>query len=926
MGRHSWGRTLVHCVLLALWLTGVMFGAARGAASPVAPANALASDRGGAQQGGQSAPQERREAVQRRGSNPLAGAPSPAQSPDWTIQRVDSVKWFQDMGPRSLALDAAGHPHVAYGGDRLYYRWYDGTEWHEETVDEAATTGCHTSLVLDAAGRPHISYNQGNCGLYIPYGNLRYAFFDGASWQVLTVTSDVADASALALDAAGRPHVGYCRPDCSSSPCSCRAVEYAYYDGTAWITTTVDSGSQVGHGISLALDAAGRPHLTYHGSDNSVRHAWYDGTAWQTEIVDDSCAAATAGSTSLVLDDAGRPRVSYGCVEFSPPYYFYDVLRYAWYDGAAWQIEGVGKGGTESSLALDSAGLPRIGYVYSSDGSLRYTHYDGTSWVDEAVDGEEGGFPSLALDTTGQPWISYGRIDSYYGTRELRLARYEGGVWKLAVLDTTSDTGSGPDLALDSAGEPHVSYISCYAIWCSLRYAQPQGPGWQAEILQPVGGGTCNSLALDAADRPHMSYCDEVFNLWYMVLDGTGWHTETVDSVGGVGFGASLALDSAGRPGISYYDVTNGDLRYARRTDQGWHVEIVDYDQRGATTSLVLDAAGRPHISYELSRPGIAILKYAYFDGNGWQLSTVDGDGGACSSLALDTAGRPHIAYHGTWPTATLRYASFDGSAWQIETVDGGGEYTSLALDAAGRPQISYRGASGSLKFAFFDGSTWQIEAVDSATTFTALALDAAGQPHIGYYDDVSATVKYAYQLRVPVDGVSISGPDVLPLGVTALYSATVTPPSATLPVTLRWSNSTLGPTAPYSWTVTGTHTLAVTATNRWGQAQAAFSVNVFFQPLQGVEIDGPAALLVGQQGTYYAIPQPVTASRPITFTWGDQTGVVAYYSWATTGTFTLTVTATNDAHIFYANTFAVSVLPAGSYRVYLPVVLRNEQ
>jgi hypothetical protein len=30
------------------------------------------------------------------------------------------------MQPRSLALDAGGHPHIAYGGDALYHAWHDG--------------------------------------------------------------------------------------------------------------------------------------------------------------------------------------------------------------------------------------------------------------------------------------------------------------------------------------------------------------------------------------------------------------------------------------------------------------------------------------------------------------------------------------------------------------------------------------------------------------------------------------------------------------------------------------------------------------------------------------------------------------------------------------------------------------------------------
>ena len=91
------------------------------------------------------------------------GAPAgrdPQNGPDayaWDIQRVDAPKYFEPGGDRSLRLDAAGHPHLAYGADALYHAWHDGTTWHLETVDPAPGVGRFASLALDAAGHPHIS-------------------------------------------------------------------------------------------------------------------------------------------------------------------------------------------------------------------------------------------------------------------------------------------------------------------------------------------------------------------------------------------------------------------------------------------------------------------------------------------------------------------------------------------------------------------------------------------------------------------------------------------------------------------------------------------------------------------------------------------------------------------------------------------------
>ena len=132
-----------------------------------------------------------------------------------------------------------------------------------------------------------------------------------------------------------------------------------------------------------------------------------------------------------------------------------------------------------------------------------------------------------------------------------------------------------------------------------------------------------------------------------------------------------------------------------------------------------------------------------------WNTEMVEGGWVMHNSLILDTAGCPHISY-AHWDQGVLKYAHFDGNVWQVETVDSAedlGNFTSLALDTAGRPHISYYGVGRVLKYAHFDGSAWQVETVDSTGDvgqYASLALDAAGQPHIGYQDQSTGDLKYA--------------------------------------------------------------------------------------------------------------------------------------------------------------------------------------
>jgi len=392
------------------------------------------------------------------------------------------------------------------------------------------------------------------------------------------------------------------------------------------------------------------------------------------------------------------------------------------------------------------------------------------------------------------------------------------------------------------------------------------------------------SLALDADGHPHISYGED--HLYYAWYDGIAWHRETPDTSRGVGPYTSLALDEAGRPHISYFDQTHAELRYAYFDGSSWHKETVDSSElAGYFTSLALDVTGRPHISYY--EDAHHDLKYAYHDGISWRIETVDseGDVGLYTSLALDAVGRPHIGY-------------YDGT-----------------------------GTGRSLKYAFFDGTSWRIEVVDSTGGPCSLALDADGRPHIGYYDAYPVyDLKYAWgEGCIPVVGASIAGPGQLPVGRTGLYTSTCTPPTATQPVAFIWDNGTLGESAVYSWSVTGTWTIVVTATNRCGQAVASSLVGVFCQPLEEVSLAGPGALLAGQEGTYLADFRPITASLPLTFTWDSGTlGPKAVYSWPATGTYTITVTGTNVCGGEAVGRLSVRVLSNWPRSIYLPLVLRD--
>ncbi|MBN1426430.1 hypothetical protein JXA88_17925 [Candidatus Fermentibacteria bacterium] len=229
----------------------------------------------------------------------LAISFAPALAQTWEIEVLDNGKQFSEMTDRSLRLDAQGHPHIAYGGDWLYYAWHDGVEWQSEVADASFGIGRFASLDLDGSGSPHIGYYDSTTT------DLKYAYKDAAGWHIETVDSEgnVGKYTSIALDASGSPHIGYY--DATNTD-----LKYAHKDAAGWHIETVDSQGYVGRYTSIALDGQGSPHIgynTYVGGD--LKYAYKDAAGWHVQTVD---SEGSVGSyTSLALDSAGLVHICY---------------------------------------------------------------------------------------------------------------------------------------------------------------------------------------------------------------------------------------------------------------------------------------------------------------------------------------------------------------------------------------------------------------------------------------------------------------------------------------------------------------------------------------------------------------------------------------------------------------------------------------
>lgn len=196
--------------------------------------------------------------------------------------------------------------------------------------------------------------------------------------------------------------------------------------------------------------------------------------------------------------------------------------------------------------------------------------------------------------------------------------------------------------------------------------------------------------------------------------------------------------------------------------------------------------------------------------------------------------------------------------------------------------------------------------------TITVTANNAAGN-----VDDTHTIVIEEAKGTVPPTDVTLTGPTSGETGMAYIFTATVGV-STTLPVTYTWQATdqiiisrpadNQNDVISFTWMTSGTKLITVTAQNAFGEATASQSIVIEVSPSMmpptDVTLTGPTT---GETGLAYHFTATVGLSTtlPVTYTWqatdqtiisrpgGGQSDVISF-TWATSGTKTITVTAEN--------------------------------
>lgn len=656
----------------------------------------------------------------------------------WSREVVDMPGYFHHMSDHSLAYDSEGRLHLAYGGDRLRYATFDGESWQVAIIDEEVGSGMGAALALDAAGRPHISY------IDVINFKLKYAYWNGESWrlQVLGDAHGYTERTAIDIDTAGRPHIVY-KTDTRIPPSyTGRYAGYARWTGSQWELETLAFGGQY---LSFALDSAGAPHISYF-NNYEFRHATKQGGAWHVEPVG---LSSLGYGSSIAVDSQDRPHVAYIQDEQNAQ------LIYAYLDGSEWISSTIASAwpGLSVSLTLDEADTAHIAL-----GGQYFAIGNGQAMVKSAAGAMYSTYSAIALDGEGRPAISY------LGQGNMICKRWDGDQWVSDLVDDGGRSGLNSSIDVAGYGDARISYYTASGMdGAAIRYAQRDDMSWAAETItktympQYPHSAYDTSLALDSRKRPHVAFWYSDYysdGLYYGYKAGESWQIEQIaDDASSPN---DLVLDSSDRPHIAFTD--SAILWYGRREADGWQLTgLTDGFENLTTFSLALDEVDRPHFAYVTVDGEAKHLKLAAWSGADWQFSNVESIGleqeFVSAKLALGGDGRPHIAYvvdTGTDNISEVRYATQNGESWTVEVVDNRRWWKGIpeiVLDRQGDPAIVFSDPAlpnRGIQVATQVEGQWQVETAAASNVGSFCASGDGRNVYVAYHDELGEGLMFA--------------------------------------------------------------------------------------------------------------------------------------------------------------------------------------
>jgi hypothetical protein len=299
-----------------------------------------------------------------------------------------------------------------------------------------------------------------------------------------------------------------------------------------------------GRGADLALDAGGRPHISYSSYSSDLRYAFWTGSSWDTSVIP-GASNVSEWHTSLWLGAEDTPHISY----FTQA----GALMHATAGDAGWTVEQVASTSGYSDVVHRSA------IVADAAGQLHILYNDGYGKVREAYGGLGAWSSRVVASTSHGEFVSAAvggdTLYAAYGSGfDLHLATSTaGGAWNATCLATVPLPWH-MDVTIDRLGRPGISFADIS--YDLVMLARDTGAGWGIQTAAAMDSSFGTSLAFGPGNLPVVSFhCDDLpEGLHVARQDASGqWSRRAIDLGWATGWNSSLAIDSDGGTHLAYY-------------------------------------------------------------------------------------------------------------------------------------------------------------------------------------------------------------------------------------------------------------------------------------------------------------------------------------------------------------------------------------
>lgn len=521
----------------------------------------------------------------------------------------------------------------------------------------------------------------------------------GGAWTHERLPGSVGEAVAIAVDAAGAPHLAWTVSG---------GWNYATQTDGAW--TIELRGSRTPVDLDMAFDSAGNLQVILVHPDaasHSSRWARKTSAGWADEPLKDF------GWARALRLDGTTPHVA-GTASSSPNL-FHSVR-----DGAAWTPRYLSAGGSpiDADIELALGGAAELVYLrgessWIADRVEIWTVGAGatTSRIVDSFPDVSGGRSDLALAPDGALHAVYTQAQSPASFVEHRAnvvyLRLDAAREQRAII--ADGDVSDVALALDAGGRPTIAWRAAGGV--SVR--RFDGATWGSPVTVAVPGNKTIALAVDRLGVAHLAY-DAPGGLGYRTLGRDGaLGPEALIEAGADASHADLAIDLNGQPVVVFRKAGNvPSLRYAARaTDGTWRLETIDDGLElgnavGRHGVVLVGPDGVVNVVYQDENAGD--VKHARRNGNGWTRAYVATSGVAGDSLAaaFGADGTLHAVF-GVDGIGT--HAAWNGTRWTLTPIEGT-EFASsdrpsgaMVVDARGRIIAGYRADANREHFSLLD-------------------------------------------------------------------------------------------------------------------------------------------------------------------------------------------------------------------------------